>query len=152
MHRFEQSIVIERPPDEVFSFIHDFSRVPDRQPSLIESAQVSEAPLAVGSQIRQVRKFFGPRIESTFEVTEFEPPRQSAFKTTTGPVPMEGRYLLEPVAGGTRLTWRGEIEESGVLRLAEPVFARMAKRELETSFAHLKDLLETKGESESRDG
>ncbi len=140
MSRFEHTILIERPPEAVFAFIHDFEKIGRWQPHVLESKQPEH--LGVGTELQQTRQFFGQRIESTFRITAYEPPRTSSFETTSGEVPMNGTYTLEPLDGGTKLTWRGEIHEGGVLRLAEPVFARMAQRELETSFSHLKDLLE----------
>ena len=45
--------------------------------------------------------------------------------------------------GGTRLTARLETDAHGFFKLAEPVFARMARREFVTSVEQLKDILET---------
>ena len=39
----------------------------------------------------------------------------------------------------------GELEAHGFFKLAEPLFADMAGRELEASLGHLKDLLEAEG-------
>jgi len=62
--------------------------------------------------------------------------------TISGPVTITAGYILEPAEGGTKVTMVGETEAHGFFRLAEPVFARMASRELETNAGHLKDLLE----------
>ena len=37
---------------------------------------------------------------------------------------------------------RGELDAHGFFKLAEPVFARITRRELEANLGHLKDLLE----------
>jgi hypothetical protein len=68
---------------------------------------------------------------------------RSAVRLVEGPVPMSGRYLLEPAGGSTKLTATGELDAHGFFKLAEPVFARMTARELESSLGHLKDLLES---------
>ena len=57
-------------------------------------------------------------------------------------MPLNGRYVLEPADGGTRLTVIGELDAHGLFKLAEPVFARMTGRELESNLGHLKDRLE----------
>ena len=141
MSSFEHAIVIQRPPEEVFAFIHDFEGIARWQPHVIESKQ-SSTPPQVGTELHQVRQFFGRRIQSVFEITEYDPPKTSSFTCTSRPVPMDGTYVLEAVERGTELTWRCEMHGSGFMRLAEPLFARLAQDELDTSFRHLKELLE----------
>jgi uncharacterized membrane protein len=142
MTRIERSIVIDRPVAEVFEFIHDLSNDALWQTTLVESKPLAEGPLRVGMKVRETRRFLGKRVEITREITEYEPPQRSAFDTISGPVPMSGEYNLETLNGSTKLTAIGELDAHGFFKLAEPVFARMATRELESSLGHLKDLLE----------
>jgi len=143
MSRIERSIVIDKSADGVFAFLHDARNDTLWQTTLVEAEPVTEGPLRVGSQIREVRRFLGVRVETTRELTHYAPPAASSFKSISGPVPMAGSYVLEGVNGGTRVTARGELDAHGFFKLAEPVFARMAGRELEASLGHLKDLLES---------
>jgi Polyketide cyclase / dehydrase and lipid transport len=101
--------------------------------------------MGVGTRVREVRHFLGLKVELAWEVTEFEPKRRSAIKGISGPVPLSGRYLLEPVEAGTRFTVSGELDAHGLFKLAEPVFARITARELEANLGHLRDLLEAEG-------
>jgi hypothetical protein len=142
MTKIERSIVIGRPVDEVWEFIHDIANDRLWQTTLAESEQLTDGPMGVGTRVREVRHFLGLRIELAWEVTEFEPRRTSAIRGVSGPVPLSGRYLLEPVEGGTKLTVRGELDAHGLFKLAEPVFARITARELEANLGHLEDLLE----------
>jgi hypothetical protein len=48
----ERSIVIDRPVDEVFNFVHEPRNDASWQTTLIESTQVDDGPLRVGTQIR----------------------------------------------------------------------------------------------------
>jgi hypothetical protein len=89
-----------------------------------------------------VRRFLGVRVVTIRELTTYAPPRASSFANRTGPVPYSGCYRFEAVDSGTKVTASGEIDGAGFFRLAEPVFARMAERELEASLTHLKDILE----------
>jgi carbon monoxide dehydrogenase subunit G len=142
MTKVERSIVIDRPVEEVWSYVHDPSRDVTWQSTLIESEQLTDGPLGVGTKVREVRQFLGVRIEMAWEVTEYEPTSRSSIKGVSGPVPLNGSYLLEAVDGGTRLTVTGELDAHGLFKLAEPVFARMIGRELESNLGHLEDLLE----------
>jgi len=142
MTTIERSIVIGRPVDEVWGFVHDITNDALWQTTLAESEQLTDGPMGVGTRVREVRHFLGLRIELAWEVTEFEPYRTSAVKAVSGPVPLSGRYLLESLDAGTRLTVSGELDAHGLFKLAEPVFARITSRELEANLGHLEDLLE----------
>ena len=49
---------------------------------------------------------------------------------------------FETDEGGTRLSIAGEAQLGGFFRIAEPIVVRMARRQMETDMANLKDLLE----------
>ena len=142
MTKIERSIVIERPIEEVWDFVHEPANDALWQTTLTESEELTDGPMRVGTRVREVRRFLGLRIETTWEVTEYEPTRRSAIRGTSGPIPLSGGYRLEAVDTGTRFTVTGELDAHGFFKLAEPVFARMAGRELEANLGHLKDLLE----------
>ena len=142
MTRIERSIVIDRPIDEVWEFVHDTTKDALWQTTLTESEKLTDGPMRVGTKVREGRHFLGLRIETAWEVTEYDPNRKSAIRAVSGPIPFAGGYRLEPVGAGTRLTVSGELDAHGLFKLAEPVFARITRRELETNLAHLKDLLE----------
>jgi polyketide cyclase/dehydrase/lipid transport protein len=82
--KIERSIVIDRPVGEVFNFVHDPRNDASWQTTLIESTQVDDGPLRVGTQIRERRRFLGIQVEMTKEITEFEPTRRSAFEMVAG--------------------------------------------------------------------
>ncbi len=98
--------------------------------------------MAVGTRVRETRRFLGLRFESEYEVTEWEPPTRSSVRATDGPIPGAGSYITEAVGRGTRFTMAFETDAHGFFRLAEPVFARMAAREISGMLGQLKDLLE----------
>ncbi len=142
----ETSVVINRPVEKVFAFVNDSENAPQWRSSVLESRQTSEGPIGVGTTLAEVIRFLGRRIESTFEVTEYEPNSKISAKTTSGPIPFEVSRTFESVEGGTRLTVTIEGETGGFFKLAEPLVARMTKRQIETDHANLKDLLEAQAE------
>ena len=146
--REELSVVIERPVEEVFAFATDPENEPLWQSTSLETEQTSGGPVGVGATFRNTSKFLGRRIETTYEVTENEPPRRQCLRVTSGPIPGSGCYLLEPAEGGTRFTQRFEAEIGGFFRLAEPLVGRAIRRQMEADMATLKDLLEA-GETAS---
>ncbi len=140
MVRFELTVDVRRPPSEVFAYLTDMANLPQWQSSAIEAS--TDGPMGVGTHVTEVRKFLGRRMESTLEVTEYEPDSEFSLKTLSGPVPFEVHHTLRAENGGTKLTFVGEGEPGGFFKLAEPLVAKQAERQFKGDFETLKDLLE----------
>jgi uncharacterized membrane protein len=151
MTKIERSIVIDRPVDEVFAFTHDLAKSPLWQSTLVELDLLTDGPMRVGTRWREVRRFLGKRIETVIELTEYEANRYSAIEMVSGPTPLSGTFVLEPVGGATRFTVTGELDAHGFFKLAEPVFAGIAGRELQANLSLLKALLEGRNAPTSAD-
>jgi uncharacterized protein YndB with AHSA1/START domain len=143
--REELSVVINRPIEEVFAFATEPENEPLWQSTSLETEQTSEGSVGVGTTFRNTSKFLGRRIDSTYEVTENEPPRRQCLRITSGPIPGSGCYLFEPAEGGTRFTQTFEAEIGGFFKLAEPLVGRAIRRQMDADMATLKDLLEAGG-------
>ena len=142
MVRIGHSVVINRPIEEVFAFVSDLDKFSQWALEIVEVKKTSKGPVGVGTTFSGVVQLLGRRIENTHEVTKYEPNKKLAFKTTSGPVSLEAETIFESVGGGTKVTIVAEAEPGGFFRLAEPIFARVARRQYETNLATLKDLLE----------
>jgi uncharacterized protein YndB with AHSA1/START domain len=142
MVRLEFTITINRPPSEVFAYLTDPQHLPEWQSSALEAK--ADRPMGVGTRIMDVRKFLGRRVESTVEVTEYEPDSKFSLKALSGPIPFQAHHTLRADDGGTRLTFVGEGEPGGFFKLAGPLVARQAERQFKGDFETLKDLLETR--------
>ena len=146
MVKVEGTVVINRPIEEVFAFLTNPDNSSLWQGMVLEAKQTSEGPVGVGTTGQVVGQFLGRRMESTWEVTEFELNRKATLKTTSGPIPYMNSATLEPVEEGTKVTLVAEYEVGGYFKLAEPILARMAQRQAETDYANLKDLVEAQAE------
>lgn len=142
MATIQATIVIDRPIEEVFAFVADYSARAQWQSGIIESKIISDGPLAVGSQYKYVAQVLGKRLDTAGEITEHQPPSRHGWKATSGPFPLEGVFTFEEVDGGTRVTSTVEAEGDGFFKLAEPLVIRMVRRDFQTGFDNLKDLLE----------
>ena len=142
MIKAEKSIVIERPVEDVFAYVGDQTNAVHWQAGLVEVRRLTDGPIGVGTRHTIVRTFMGRRLAVDNEYVAFEPGRRIAFRTTSGPMPLEASYLVEPVAGGTRVTSTIAMEASGFLALAEPLIAAGLRREMDAAFRELKRLLE----------
>lgn len=144
MSRAEHTVVIERPPAEVFAFLTDLERLPMWQSTLLEAVALSDGPLAVGSRFRDVRRFLGVRFESIIEVVRFDPPGSAAVRVVEGPVGGQGSYELRPFGTGTQVRFAYQLDAAGFFRLTELVATRLIVREFESNLGHLRDLLEAR--------
>jgi uncharacterized membrane protein len=142
MIKVENSVVISRPVHEVFEFVSKIENLPQWAGPVLDAKQTSDGPIGVGTTQTQVAQFLGRRIEASHEVTEYEPNKKLSTKTTSGPLPMEVHYILEPAEGGTRVSLEGNVDAGGLFKLAEPIVGRMLKRQTASDAANLKDLLE----------
>ena len=138
----ESSVVINRPVEEVFDYVVDPNNTAQWAGPVVEAKKTSDGPVGLGSTSKRVTQFLGRTMESTYEITEFEPHSYYRDKTTSGPVPMKSRISVDSVKEGAKVTIEGEIEAAGFFKLAEPLLSRMAKRQIATDVQTLKDMLE----------
>jgi hypothetical protein len=142
-----RSVVINRPIAEVFGFVANFENEPRWMPGILESRQTSVGPIGVGTTFREVVQNLGPRMENTFAVTQYVPPRTFAIESTSGPVPFQVTYSFEPIIEGTRFTGIGAMKPQGFFKLIAPLFAAIVGRQIQRGLINLKHLLETQSAS-----
>jgi len=140
--KFEESVVIERPLEQVFAFVSDPRNDTEWAEEIVEVRQTSEGALGVGASFVQVARFLGRRLEVPFEVTEYEPNQKVAITPTRGPVRLAARRSVEPVGAGSRVTIEAWGQSGFFFNLLEPVVALVARRRLRIALARLKHVLE----------
>jgi uncharacterized membrane protein len=147
MIKVEDSIVINRPIEEVFAYVSDLTNAPEWQTGLIEVRKTTPEPPGVGTRYTFVRKFLGRKLEASNEFNVYEPCQIITFTTTSGPVSVEASYLFDETAEGTKVTCKMDMQTGGFSRLAEPLIASSVRREMSAEFGYLKDLLESRAEA-----
>ena len=142
MFEFENSLFINRPPQEVFDFLTNPGNDPQWRSSAVSGEWTSQDPIGVGSTFNTIDKFLGRKIESTNEITIWDPPNQFGFKTVGGPMPFEATTTLESKENGTQLTLRGQAELGGLFKIAEGLAGKQIEKQSLADFDALKLLLE----------
>jgi carbon monoxide dehydrogenase subunit G len=140
--RAELTIEVARTPEDVFAYLTNVSNLPAWQ-SGVRRAQIEDAGAPrVGARIREARHMLGRELNTTLEITEYDPPRVFSLRALDSPVPFIVRHELEPNDGGTRLTVTG-VGDAGLLPgFAAGVMARRAEKQFRKDFERLKRLLE----------
>ena len=135
-------IDIMRPPEEVFAYITNFENNPNWQNGMKSCKFTSEGPVGVGTTYEQVASFLGRTIQTTFEVTEFEPNRRIKFVSRQSTFPLRIVRAVEPIEAGTHVHAEIEGEPTGILKLLGPLLDGMVTKSIQKDYAKLKLLLE----------
>jgi uncharacterized protein YndB with AHSA1/START domain len=141
-----ESIEISRRPEDVFSYVTDFSHYPDWQGGVVSARREGDAPPAVGSRAVVTRRV-GPReMTGNEEITELNPPRSWAVRALGGgPLTAIAKGTIEPLGDGerSRVTIALEFEGHGIGRLLIPLFVRrQTRKQLPRNEQKLKEILE----------
>jgi len=143
--KIEVSVDIKRPFSEVHDFLDDSDNDPLWQTSVMESKRSSDGPIGVGTIYHVKAKFLGRLWEQDWEVVEHDKDEHHwKAKTTSGPLKMVAELRYKETDGGThtRVIRSLEVDVGHFFKLATPVVERSIKRELDTDFEILKDILE----------
>ncbi|MDX8414377.1 MAG: SRPBCC family protein [Mariprofundales bacterium] len=137
-------VTINRPLDEVVTFVDDESNDPLWQSSVLESTKIGDAPAAVGTTYHIKEKFLGRIIEQDWVVTDRNADGSHwSAHSTTGPFPMTTTMTMESSSEGvTKVTHILDIDVGKFFKIASPVVAAIAKKEINTDLEVLKALLE----------
>jgi uncharacterized membrane protein len=140
--KFEQSVVVRRPVEIVFSYLANPENDPRWSSASDEMHVTSQGPVGVGTTVRQVGHFLGRRLELTLKVTVYELNQRFGMTVVSGPLRFAGVRHVEELPEGTRVTFSGGGESGGLFKLAEPLLEAAAARQLKRDLAKLKEVLE----------
>jgi uncharacterized protein YndB with AHSA1/START domain len=135
-----RTIVIRRPPADVFAFFADPANDQSWRPHVKEIE--AQGPAGTGRRIHQVVEGpMGRGIAADIEVTAYEPPTRYAFQVVAGPARPRGDFRFAPSTDGTEATFSLSAELGGLkgLFLSRQVQSSMdgEMRALDTAKAKL---------------
>lgn len=136
------SVIIARPVDEVFAFVADHENLPAWTVGVKESARRTPGRPATGAEYRIVGVMLGRRVESSYQLTAYEPGRGYAATMTSPMFGFSEQYRFEAADGGTLVSMSGTAEPHGVFRFLSPVMAAGMRRQVRADHRRLKTLLE----------
>jgi uncharacterized protein YndB with AHSA1/START domain len=140
--RVSTSVLIARPPDDVFAFIAMPENLPRWDPAIREVRRTDDGPVRVGSGLSVTAEEGGRRVSLDTRVVEFEPGRLFGVAATYSGVPLRLRWRLAPEGDWTRLTSEGEADVGGFMALASGFIKGMVEERLEAAHRNLKQVLE----------
>ena len=144
MARYKAFVDTPRPPDEVFSYLSDFSTTAEWDPGVLEAEQLGDEPVAEGSEFRLVADFLHRKTTLTYRIVEYDPPSAVTFRGENSSVVSLDRITFEPSHGGTRISYDADLGLKGPARLADPLLALAFKRVGDRALAGMRRALATR--------
>ena len=128
--RFEATVVIDRPIDEVFAFLADGENDKKFSSRVLEITKTTDGPPGVGTVYVSTVKDAGIKTKREFRLTEFEPPTRIRWsEISKNPVVApEGGYDLAPAGDGTQVTVFNVLEGRGLGVLIAGFALRSARK------------------------
>ena len=142
MIRYEHSIIVRRPPEEVFSFLMQAEYGYQWRVSLREVTVNPPGTLKPGVRYIEKAQTFGKVIEQELVVVSYNPPRQFIAQTLPGKPFFRICYDLEPIDSATQLKITLESHFDIAQKMLEPVMRSLYAKEVSADFARLKQCLE----------
>jgi uncharacterized protein YndB with AHSA1/START domain len=129
--RFETTVVIDRPVEEVFAFLADGENDKKFSPRVLEMEKATDGPPGLGTVYKSTVKDAGMKTKREFELTEFVAPTRIRWAERSKNIvtALEGGYDLERIGEGqTRLTVYNVLEGHGFGKLIAPLALSAARK------------------------
>jgi uncharacterized protein YndB with AHSA1/START domain len=137
------SIMIDRPVEEVFAYVTDVTNDPSWHTDVLEAKKTSEGPIGMGTIWHSRFKPSMGISEGDMEVVSFEPNRRQVMRGQIGPMQPTLTYLFEQADSGTRFTRRVQIKVSGWMKIMQPMIGMMLPKQNRGFLSNLKQVLES---------
>jgi hypothetical protein len=138
------SVDIRRQLDEVFAFVCNPLNDPQWNRKVAKIEKLTVGPIGVGTVFRQAAAFGGGRIESEWQITEYEPSHLFHGKSTRGLFHFDGGYRFVSNDGITHVTKYASFDLARILPpfISKSLAGSLLSKEFDASFDSLKRLLD----------
>ncbi|AVZ71490.1 polyketide cyclase [Streptomyces lunaelactis] len=143
--KFEATVEIGRPVEEVFAFLANGENDPKFSPRVLEMKQTTDGPAAVGTVYRSRVKDAGMTTSREFRISEFSQPSTIRWTELSKNLvtATEGGYDLESTPeGNTRLHVFNNLEGHGVGKVLAPLALSAARKDADAFAQRIKAAVE----------
>lgn len=153
MGKIIDSIIIDRPVEEVWRFVSDPGNDPQWYQGTMEVRQRSDGPTAVGTTFEAVLHFRGRSLLAGARCIVLNPNKEVTWEFTSGLMKRStDSWRMEPMdETSTRLTRVFDMSVSGFWRFIQPIVARGTRKAHEAEIHHVKRILEGESQVEQRE-
>ena len=144
------NVTIERPVKDVFEFLSNLENSPVWGRTE-RTTKLTDGSISVGTKFHEEIRFMGRKMESTNEITEYDPPSAFSYVNRMGDNKEErARFTFTAVGEGTRINGTGEGEMGGLADFIAPITSWMSNRRIRSLFKKFKAVLEAPDRSAVR--
>ena len=129
MAHIESTLLVRRPPEEVFAFLNAAESHARFIPNMAEFRQTSSGLFGrPGSTAQGLLSYLGlMKIRVQYEVIEHEPNDRLAMKGQMGPVSFKDGYILKRTSQGTEIKFWLDLLPTGWVKLFSPFMGLIGK-------------------------
>jgi uncharacterized protein YndB with AHSA1/START domain len=142
MIKFDKSIIINRPVEEVWKFISNVENIPKWNRGTRKGRVTSDGSVGVGSTVQYLRQFLGRQMLVKLSVSEYIPNKMIVLKLSARRITAQTGFTFGSVEGGPRLTHPSEMELGGLWKLITSILNPMLERDGLEDMANIKRLIE----------
>ena len=147
MIHLEMSTLLYRPVKQVLDFVSTPENDFQWQYGSLATSKLYKGVNKLGTFFRSIGHLMGHRIQSTFEVIEYEPNSEYGFKSLSGPLHSQTSYTFKAAEGGTRITISTRAHVVDFFQIDERLLGSKIKKQLKENLTLLKGLLEEQASS-----
>ena len=116
----ERSFHVERPVDEVFAYLADFTTTNEWDPGTVETERTS-GDGGLGTTYRNTSEFMGRRVALTYTTITFQPPHRVQFRGRNERAVTTDSMTFTAAGSGTDVHYRADFRFGPVLRRLAPL-------------------------------
>jgi uncharacterized protein YndB with AHSA1/START domain len=138
------SIEVNRPPEEVFSYVTDPARFAEWQYDVERVRIDGDGQSGVGSRFTTTRRIGRAERTMAQEITKIDPPTSWAAEGVAGPIRPSANITIEPLnhSSRSRVTFALDFKGHGIGVPLVPIIRRIAAKGAPKSYQNLKERLE----------
>ncbi|MCI4351748.1 MAG: SRPBCC family protein [Thermoplasmata archaeon] len=113
----EQSVVINAPPEKIFSVLSDVGQAQQWMPAIKRIEQISPGPFGVGTNWKESRMVGNRMMDSTIKVAGYQPPTNLKLDVQGKGITGHLEFILTPQGTATTVLYQGEMKGHGFMAL-----------------------------------
>jgi carbon monoxide dehydrogenase subunit G len=119
----ERTFHLDRPVEEVFAYLSDFTTTNEWDPGTVETERTS-GDGGLGTTYRNTSQFLGRRVALTYTTITFQPPHRVQFRGRNGGAVTTDSMTFTPEDGGTQVHYRADFRFGPLLSRLAPLLLR----------------------------
>ena len=123
-----ETIRVERPVEECFDYIADFTSTPEWDATAFRARKLTGGPIAKGTEFEVRCRLPLGFIDLHYSVVEYTPPHSIRLEAKSWLFDAVDTVNLQPAAAGTQIDYRADFDYRGAAAALEPALRRGMRR------------------------